>query len=119
MPQSRRKPAYQLHKGSGQAKVRINGKDHYLGAYGSPESREQYNDLVAEWLASNGDTTQYTLTVDDLTLLYLEHAREHYRKDGQETSEVHCIRLALRRLVAHHGRTRAREFVPTLRSEDV
>jgi len=35
---SRRVPAYRLHKPSGQARVIINRKHHYLGNYGSPES---------------------------------------------------------------------------------
>lgn len=34
-------PNYCLHKKSGQAVVRIRGKDRYLGKYGSPESRER------------------------------------------------------------------------------
>lgn len=54
----RSKPAYSLHKATGQAQVRINGKDHYLGAYGSPESREIYEDLIAEWFARSGDVSR-------------------------------------------------------------
>ena len=43
----RRRPAYLLHKATGQARVRIDGKDCYLGVYGSPESRERYDELIA------------------------------------------------------------------------
>lgn len=111
MPKQLRKPAYQLHKASGQGKVRIGGKDFYLGLYGTPESRERYNELVAEWLIRQ-DTSRCRLTVDDLVVLYLDHAQQHYRKDGKETSEVHCIRLALNHLIAVHGRTRVRDFGP-------
>jgi hypothetical protein len=39
-------PKYSLHKRSGQAKVRFNGKDTYLGRYGSPESKEAYAEFV-------------------------------------------------------------------------
>ena len=53
---SKKKPAYLLHKPSGRGRVRIDGKDIYLGAYGSQESLDRYNDLVAEWLENNGDT---------------------------------------------------------------
>ena len=28
-----------LHRGTGEARVRIKGKDHYLGEFGSPHSR--------------------------------------------------------------------------------
>lgn len=39
-------PKYSLHKSSGQAVVRIDGKMHYLGPHGSPESREKYQRLI-------------------------------------------------------------------------
>ena len=32
-------PSYRLHKPSGKAVVTIDGKDHYLGDYGSAETR--------------------------------------------------------------------------------
>ena len=38
---SRRIPGYVHHKPTGQARVRINGKDYYLGKFGSPESHER------------------------------------------------------------------------------
>ena len=109
-----RQPAYQHHKASGQARVRINGRDHYLGPHGSPESRERYQDLVAEWRIRTCDSDQYTLKIDDLALLYLEYAKQYYRKAGRETSEVHCTRSALRHLVAIAGPSRARDFGPKL-----
>ena len=44
-------PGYLLHKKSGQARVRLNGVDHYLGPHGSDESHQKYNTLIAEYLA--------------------------------------------------------------------
>lgn len=44
-------PKYRLHKARNCAVVTISGRDHYLGAYDSPESWEQYHRLVAEHLA--------------------------------------------------------------------
>ncbi|HQZ63799.1 MAG TPA: hypothetical protein PLY87_01930 [Planctomycetaceae bacterium] len=41
-------PSYLLHKPTGQARVRINGRDHYLGPYGSEESRILYGQLIAK-----------------------------------------------------------------------
>jgi hypothetical protein len=49
MPKILKKPAYTLHKPTGQARVRIGQRDYYLGEYGSPESRDQYDALIAEW----------------------------------------------------------------------
>ena len=42
-------PKYCLHKASGQAFVTINGRERYLGKYGSPESQIRYKQLVVEW----------------------------------------------------------------------
>ncbi len=41
-------PKYSLHKPSGQAKVRFNGKTVYLGKFGSPESPQRYAELIAQ-----------------------------------------------------------------------
>lgn len=109
----KRKPKYSLHKATGQARVRLNGKDHYLGAYGSPESRQRYDDLVAEWYAKNEDAAQYKLTIDDLAILYVEHAKSYYRKpNGEQTTEGDSIRLALRPLIRLYGRCRVHDFGP-------
>jgi hypothetical protein len=41
-------PTYLLHKPTGQARCRIDGKDIYLGPYGSDSSRIKYGQLVAK-----------------------------------------------------------------------
>ena len=110
MPKKLKTPAYTRHS-SGQARVRIDGRAHYLGQYGTVESRERYDELVAEWLAKQ-DTSRVTLTVDVLASLYLTHAEGYYRKDGRPTSEVDCIRAALKLLITFAGRTRAARFGP-------
>ncbi len=52
MARKKRVPGYLLHKASGQARVVLNGQTHYLGPHGSPESKAEYDRLIAEWLAS-------------------------------------------------------------------
>ena len=47
-----RPPSYRLHKQSGQAIVTLNGRDHLLGRHGTPESKDKYNRLIAEWIAA-------------------------------------------------------------------
>jgi len=61
MAKSRRIPAYVHHKPTGQARVRINGKDHYLGKYGSPGSHEKYDELVAELVVNSHPSSCRTL----------------------------------------------------------
>jgi integrase len=109
-----RPPAYLFHKPSGQARVRISGKDHYLGPHGSPESKDRYDDLIAAWRLQSVPDDRHAITIDDLALAYMEHAKGHYVKNGKPTSEVCCLRSALRFLIAAAGRTRARDFGPKL-----
>jgi hypothetical protein len=47
-----RTPSYRLHKPSGQAVVTIAGKDFYLGRFGDPASKAEYDRLIAEWLTN-------------------------------------------------------------------
>jgi integrase len=44
-------PSYTRHKASGQAVVRLNGIDFYLGPWNTPQSRTEYNRVISEWLA--------------------------------------------------------------------
>lgn len=87
------------------------GRDHYLGTYGSEDAQDAYDDLMRDWLIRQ-KPGRLMMQVDDLCLLYMDHAKVHYRKDGEETSEVHCIQIALRKLIALHGQTLVRHFSP-------
>lgn len=110
---AKRKPSYLLHAATGQGRCRIDGKDHYLGPYNSPASREKYEELVAEWFARNGDTSRITLTIDDLAIRFMEFAARYYcRKDGAPTGSAANLRHALRPLIRLFGQTRIREFGP-------
>ena len=90
-------PRYSLHKASGQARVRIEGKDIYLGVYGSEESHKRYSEVLAEW--SRGNTHHVKdLKIRELTKLYIEHCKVYYRKNGEVTGEVANVRAALKYL---------------------
>jgi hypothetical protein len=41
-------PQMRVHKGSGHARVRINGTEHWLGQFGSPEALTAYDRLIAD-----------------------------------------------------------------------
>ena len=53
-----RPPKYQLHKATGQARVRIKGRDIYLGKYLSPESKQRYRQVIADWLKNQDRVTR-------------------------------------------------------------
>ena len=103
-------PSYRLHKATGQAVVVHKGKSHYLGKYGTPESRVAYNRVIADILArrnapgSNNSPPDATpapaapLLVSELILRYWKFATGYYVKNGRPTGELHPLREALRLL---------------------
>lgn len=115
---SLRTPSYRLHKPTKQAVVTLDGRDFYLGRYDSPESRVEYDRLIAEWLfngrrlspvqsAGGSDST-----INELLLAYLRYADGYYVKAGKPTKEAANIRLAVRPLRQLYGHTVAQEFGP-------
>lgn len=109
---SKRPPKYCLHKPSGNARVRISGKDIYLGEYNSPASRERYNDIIAKFLMGKLDVDREALTISRLAIMYVEHAQQYYRKNGQQTGEVYGVKMALKPLVEMFGREKVSHFGP-------
>lgn len=115
-------PSYSLHKPTGQARVRINGKDHYLGLYGSVESRQLYGELIAK-LASGVATDVAAVksimkiapgefTVNELCLAFMRHAVTYYVKNGRQTEEIPCIKSAVRQLVDLYSHETVNAFGP-------
>ena len=102
-----RVPSYRLHKRSGLAVVTLDGKDHYLGQYGTPESREEYNRLIAQWLThhrrrSSAQTSQGRkgddITVSELLVAYWRFAETYYVKNGKKTDEQRAIKYTMKPL---------------------
>lgn len=109
-------PRYRHHKARNLAVVRLNGKDHYLGRYDSPESHREYNRLVGEWLARGRQIAspiegEPSISLAELIAAYLSYADEHYRKDGDRTSEYTLVKSAVRFLRIYEDRP-ASDFGP-------
>ncbi|WP_020476580.1 hypothetical protein [Zavarzinella formosa] len=103
-------PSYRFHKARNCAVVTINGRDHYLGEFGSPESHEEYHRLVAEFLSAKRNPVPdidpaSPLTVTELIAAYWRHAKGYYVKNGEPTGEAASIKLALRFVKRAYGRT--------------
>jgi hypothetical protein len=135
-------PQMRLHSSSGHARVRINGTEHWLGQFGSPEAQAAYDRLIAGFLASRlanrldsqpepaaGPTATSVsigqapnegapvdqpvaerlpsapkseseeLTVAELCVIFMEHARTYYRlADGRLSSSYHGMLQAVNAL---------------------
>src|SRR3954463_10486494 len=110
-------PSYRHHKPSGRSFGTLSGKDNYLGLHGSPESRQAYERLVAEWLVNRQRPPEPRgrhpdLTINELLLTYWEHVQAYYVKDGLPTSEPGTIRQALRPVRELYGDIQAGDFGP-------
>jgi integrase len=109
-------PKYRLHKPSGQAVVTLDGRDVYLGKHGSPESKAEYNRLVAEWQLNGRGTASHAASdecsIDELIIAYLKHVDAYYVKDGRPTSTQAEARRYLDILHRHYGHVAVSGFGP-------
>ena len=94
MPRKPKVPSYCLHKASGRAVVRINGRDHYLGPYGTDESHAEYARLIADWqvcrqnsmsLAESASAiSNPSLTISEVLIKYRDFAKSYYSKENRK-----------------------------------
>jgi integrase len=112
-------PTYRLHRQSGLAVVTLRlpdgtRKDVLLGPYDSDASKAEYRRVLAEWQTTGARTSAPSgLTVNELLLAYWHFVEGYYRdSEGRPTSEVHCLRAALRPLKELYGDSLATEFGP-------
>lgn len=114
MARTPRIPKYRRHS-SGQARVTFNGKDHLLGPYNSPESKEAYRRLLAERLERQGkpaaEEDAAPITINELILAYWKFAQGYYNFDGSR-GDAYCLRDALRIVRSLYGKTAASDFGP-------
>ena len=117
---ARRVPGYRLYRPKNLGVVRLNGRDHYLGPFGTAESRRRYDALIAKWLANNRQPILVHRenpraggpTINEMLLTYWEYAKVYYVKHGQPTGELGNMRAAIRPLRAKYGSLDAATFGP-------
>jgi integrase len=111
-------PKYRHYRPKDLALVVINGKQIYLGKYGSPESWDEYHRLVKEYQTQPAsslvsDPASPGCTIDELiAAFWQQHVVSYYVKNGRPTSEQDNFRQALRFLRPSHGHAPARDFGP-------
>jgi integrase len=119
MPRRKGIPSYTFHKSTNQARVRIDGHDHYLGEYGSEESKAEYQKLVRRHLADRtreemkrSIQLHTDITIAEILVRYLVHVANYYRKNGEPTKQVALIKRACRILREKYGTLEACQFGP-------
>ncbi len=121
MPRSPQIPKYGHHKGSGQARVIIQGKPIYLGTHGSPESREKYARLIAERFLPGAEYSTANprraeefpdISINELLAKYWEFAQRYYTHDGKPASELRNMHEVLRWVRTIYSHQPARNFGP-------
>lgn len=107
-------PTIHHHRSSGQARVRVNNRDVYLGPFGSEEAKQRYAALLLELSAPTEkpdknirENIHAPLLVCDVLARWTIHARQHYSERGREREQY---RLALRPLERLYGMTPAASF---------
>ena len=109
---SQKIPTYRLHKSTGQAVATIVGRDYYLGQHGTPESRECYNRLIAEWLSNQRAAlvdAAPDLTITEVLAAYLDHCRDYYGEKTSQFERVKALAVFRRNL---YGTAAAKDFGP-------
>jgi integrase len=118
----KRPPTYRQRDGYDQAIVTLTDaatgyrKDYWLGPYGSPESRELYHRVLAQW-ESGGRRLPVTLddkpadvaqvSVAEILAAYWKRALKQYGR-----SELGCLSVVIRLLRQMFGSTPAADFGP-------
>ncbi len=118
----RQPPSYRPRKGYDQAIVTLTDsvtryrKDYWLGQYGSPESRELYHRVLAQW-ESGGRRLPVTLddkpadiaqvSVAEVLAAYWKWATGHYA-----SKELSCVRMVIRLVRKMFGSSPAADFGP-------
>lgn len=122
--QSRKPPAYRLRSGYTQAIVTLTDaetrqrRDYWLGEYDTPESRERYHRVIAEWerLGRRWPSPDFDAPparrADAITVV--EVIRDYWRwaVDYYQAKHTQALDGALKLLRQFFGRTTAIEFGP-------
>ncbi len=113
MPKSVSPPKYRHYKPRNLAVVRIAGRDHYLGTFGSAESKERYARLIAERnVGAQPALPRADLSVTELVARYWEWASGYYVKNGRPTGQLPKLQQSIRILRELYGSTPATLFGP-------
>jgi hypothetical protein len=108
---------FSIHKRSGNARVKLDGEEFWLGPADQPQVREKYDQLIGEWLRNGRKLPQpkpeqHLLSVSELIVAFMEHAAMKYARNGKPTPEYENLKPPLRVVRRLYGSTPASQFGP-------
>ena len=103
-------PSYRRLKSRNLAFVDLDGKRHYLGPYGSPESKHAYQELTRQWLAEQKQPPPgYGVVLVELMATYVDHLEGYYGPMSDRRSETYNHKPVLTVLKDLYGDTLVNE----------
>jgi integrase len=92
MPRLKARPPKYSRFGNDKARCYINGKQVYLGKYGSEESKRKYNRLISEWREKTAGQTSVAdcdrWLIAELATNYIAHVREFFGPGHNRASTI-------------------------------
>lgn len=115
MPRLKNRPPKLSRHKSGQAFVRQQGRNIYLGRWGSTEAKAAYREFRRNWRPAPvtecvPDTER--ITVIEVLSQFVEQAERRYTKAGRPTSSILTFRTPIRVMRELYGETPAAKFGP-------
>lgn len=112
----RRIPTLRRHT-CGQATVRLNGRDYYLGRWGTPRAQAAYDRLIARWLANDRRPLPDDAdgpTIAEVLAAFWRFAQGHYLdRQGEPTTSLDNYRRLIAIVNRMYGDTPAADFGPS------
>ena len=110
-------PSYLKHR-TGQAFVKVQGKNHYLGLYGSPESRVAYTKFLAQLGQSTTppptkEIRSEGITITEALIAYWRWTEDRFKKHRGDARAANDIKMALRLLRQKYGDKPLAKFAPS------
>jgi hypothetical protein len=108
-------PRYRQHRASRQAVVTLNGRDHYLGAYGTKASKVEYDRLIGEWPRLRSQSAvRHSRRLEDRGAMrsLLEICCRVLPQQSQGNARHQADNSISQYLREQYGRTAAMEFGP-------
>ena len=95
--------------------VQINGKEFYLGKWNSKASKQEYEHLIGEYLATGrASSNSDPVTVLEIAVDYANHMKERYsNKDGEPSNEFRIVKRVMKEFRSRYGVKLAKDFRPT------